>query len=224
MSSSTPRPRRWWVTSAMISRSAGAGADSTASLTFEVPVGSGDHEVVVFVDSIDDVPEEDELDNQFTATLGGVRDHRTGPRRGLFRLPIRWRIVLFRRCGEPGRRGCACPRSTSSSTSPFLERRRNRRGRCGLRFRGRRGLRGMCVLEMVDGYDAVEESDESNRPVRSASGASRPQSRRRVAASRPASTNRSRGAGVVAAHPPHPSDRTIVVIVITGVVSRAPSA
>ena len=48
-----------------------AGADSTASVSFQVPVAVGDHEVVVFVDTNDDVEEVDELDNQLTATLAG---------------------------------------------------------------------------------------------------------------------------------------------------------
>lgn len=48
-----------------------AGADSTASVSFQIPVESGDHEVVVFVDTNDDVEEADEQDNRFTATLAG---------------------------------------------------------------------------------------------------------------------------------------------------------
>lgn len=48
-----------------------AGADSTASLDFQIPVGSGDHTVVVVVDTNDDVAESDESDNQLQATLGG---------------------------------------------------------------------------------------------------------------------------------------------------------
>jgi hypothetical protein len=48
-----------------------AGADSTASLSFQIPVSSGDHTVVVFADTNDDVDESDESDNQLQATLGG---------------------------------------------------------------------------------------------------------------------------------------------------------
>lgn len=48
-----------------------AGAGSTASLTFQIPVPGGDHTVVVFADTNDDVAESDETDNQLGATLGG---------------------------------------------------------------------------------------------------------------------------------------------------------
>lgn len=48
-----------------------AGADSTASLSFQVPVSSGDHTVVVFADTNDDVAESDESDNLLEASLGG---------------------------------------------------------------------------------------------------------------------------------------------------------
>jgi hypothetical protein len=48
-----------------------AGADSTASLSFQIPVDSGDHTVVVFVDTNDDIEESDETDNLLEAALGG---------------------------------------------------------------------------------------------------------------------------------------------------------
>ncbi len=47
-----------------------AGADDTVSLQFQIPVTQSDHEVVVFVDTNDDVEETAEGDNQLVATLG----------------------------------------------------------------------------------------------------------------------------------------------------------
>ena len=46
-----------------------AGADDTVSLQFQIPVTQSDHDVVVFVDTNDDIEENAEGDNQLAATL-----------------------------------------------------------------------------------------------------------------------------------------------------------
>lgn len=59
-----------------------AGAESTASLEYQIPVSSGSHTVVVFVDTNDDVEEADEGNNQFEVDLSSGTSA-SGPNLGI---------------------------------------------------------------------------------------------------------------------------------------------
>ena len=152
------------------------GADSTASLTFEVPVGPGDHEVLVFVDSIDDVPEEDELDNQFTATLGGGTET-TGPDLVVSYfdylsdgVSVLWAVDVENQ-GDEDAGWFYVDLFIDQSIPPTLyddgEEYTTIDGIAAgdvdfIDFEVDVVCAGCASWVMVDGYDAVEESDESN--------------------------------------------------------------